>query len=285
MKAPPWSRTVGLTAALILAGASIAATPVSATADNTADWVATANVTVPNSTTVHFAVPNDGDSGYLYNVNLDHAVHAGDVVSFHMDTQNGTYCTDFYPFVYVVIDGRGFSSFQDGTPCPGNTTWTQDDGNVDFTVSEDGTISYIVVAYYDGDQDGTGGVAEISDLQINGQQILFAPNPPPPPPCQGSNCPHVATAYGSALTHKYGRCRIKTFSFLDQAQKGQYADPQKRKFITRVDGRVHDRQTVKAGGETRSWFHTKPNVGKRIVTVRTSDGQLMDRMKFRSGRC
>lgn len=277
------------TAAVATLAAALLFNVPAAHADNF-DWVANGNASFPNNTTARFAVANDGGFGYVYNLNVDHQVHSGDVVSFHMDTVQETYCTDFYPYVYVVVDGRGFASYQDGTPCTGDQKNTLDDGNVTFTVTEDGTLTYAEIGYVDNDGNGVGGTVEISDLRVNGEQILFSPNPPPPDTtCDGTasdpDCAHVATPYGATLAKNYSRCRVRIYDFLDAPLKGQYADPQTRTFVTRVDGRVRANEVLQAGQEDRTRFHIKPHTGKRIVTVKTDDGQLLDRMKFRSGRC
>lgn len=104
--------------------------------------------------------------------------------------------------------------------------------------------------------------------------------------CQGSDCPHVATAYGAHLsTGKHHRCRVKTHAFLDAAGDGEWAAPHHRTFITRVDGRVRRRMTLAAGEDGRTRFHVHAHTGKRTVTVRTRGGQLLDRMRVRTGRC
>jgi hypothetical protein len=104
--------------------------------------------------------------------------------------------------------------------------------------------------------------------------------------CQGSKCPHVATAYGATLSRgKHHRCRVKTHAFLDAAGDGLWADPHQRTFITRVDGRVRRRMTLTAGEDGRTRFHLHAHTGRRTVTVRTRHGQLLDRMHVRTGRC
>src|SRR4051794_6965570 len=75
--------------AATLAPASAASAP-----PNFDTWVTSDNASVVDASTVRLAVPSDNDSSSIYNNNLNFPVHAGDVVSFRMDTQQGAYCTD-----------------------------------------------------------------------------------------------------------------------------------------------------------------------------------------------
>jgi hypothetical protein len=267
-----------LAASGVSAVALVATTLAPASAANFDTWVNSNNTTVVDDTRVRMAVPSDGNSAYIYNSNLDYTVQAGDVVSFRMDTQQGAYCTDYYPYLYLVIDGRGFSSYDDGTPCPGETTWSQDDGRVNFTVSEDGQIGYIVLYYYDNDGNGSGGAVEMSDVRVNDNSIPFRdvgdPSTDPEP---------VATPYGATLSKLF--CRVRTYAFLDAALEGQVAKPKQRTYITRVDGRVRVDLTLSAGQDGSARFSLRADTGRRMVTVRTKSGELLDRMVVRTGRC
>jgi hypothetical protein len=265
------------TGALIASGTTTS--PATAHQRSEADWVPyNATVIDPtNPVDVRLAAPTDDGYAYVYNNTLDKAVNAGDVVSFNIDTHGDTYCTTDGPYVYVVVDGRGFASYDDGTPCPGDTTSTLDDGQVSFTIPETGQLTYALIYYYDSDANGVGGVVDISDLRLNNDVIYFGTVPPP----QGV---HVATPYGATLS-KPVPCRVKTNAFLDAALQGQIADPAKRRFITRVDGRVRSALTLYPGDEGHTRFHVRANTGKRMVTVRLANGELLDRTVVRTGRC
>jgi hypothetical protein len=260
--------------------ATTIAAPSASAEPNFDGWITSDYARLADSSTVQMDVPGDNDSAYAYNSNLNMPVLAGDVVSFRMDTNQGAYCTDYYPYVYVVVDGRGFASYHDGSPCPGETTWTQDDGRVNFTLSEDGVLGYVEIFYYDDDGSGSGGSVAISDLRVNDQPILFQnevePEPEPVP---------TATAYGAALSKKRHNCRIRTYAFLDAALEGQVASPAQRTFSTRVDGRVRRVLTLSAGEEGRTRLRLRAHTGKHVITVRTEDGQLLDRIRKGTRRC
>jgi hypothetical protein len=149
---------------------------------------------------------------------------------------------------------------------------------VSFTIPETGQLTYAQVYYYDSDADGVGGVADISDLRLNNNQIYFGPGRPPT-----QDVP-VATPYGATLS-KPVPCRVRTNAFLDAALAHQIADPAQRRFVTRVDGRVRSAFTLYAGDEGHARFHVLADTGKRMVTVRLANGELLDRTVVRTGRC
>lgn len=245
-------------------------------------WVTSEYAEITATDTVRMDVPNDGDSAFAYTPNLDFSVRAGDEVSFYMDTQQGTSCVGSYPSVYAEVDGSYFTSFDDGTPCPGDQTNTTDDGRVSFTIRETGRISYLVLQYEDGDGNGAGGVVELSDLRVNDVVIPFRDDPggpdnPGPVP--------AATPYGAALSKNLNRCRVTTYTYHDAPLDGQVAEPRRRTFVTRVDGRVREITTVRFGREERTSLRVRPDSGKHIVTVRTVEGQVLDRMAIRTRRC
>jgi hypothetical protein len=271
----------GLSSSTALAGGAAHLTsPATARQSSDGAWILyNASVIDPtNPVGVRLAAPTENSSAYAYNSTIDYAVTAGDVISFNVDTHGGTYCTTNGPSVYVVVDGRGFASYDDGTPCPGDTTSTQDDGRVSFTIPETGPLTYAQVYYYDSDADGVGGVVDISDLRLNNDLIYFGTRPPP-----AQDVP-VATPYGATLS-KPVPCRVRTNAFLDAALTGQIADPAQRRFVTRVDGQVRSAFTLNAGDEGHARFHVRANTGKRMVTVRLANGELLDRTVVRTGRC
>jgi hypothetical protein len=223
------------------------------------------------------------DSAYAYTPSLDLSVRAGEEISFYLDTQQGTSCVGYYPYVCIEVDGSYFTSFDDGSPCPGEQTNTTDDGRVSFTVRETGQIGYLALQYADADGNGTGGVVEVSDLRVNGDVIPFRVDPDPEP--EPDPVP-AATPYGAALSKNLNRCRVTTYAYHHDAPlDGQFAEPRRRTFVTRVDGRVREITTVRFGREERTSLRVRPDSGKRIVTVRTVEGRLLDRMAIRTRRC
>jgi len=237
------------------------------------------NAKFPDSDTVHLTAPTDDGSAYVYNDNINYPVQAGDVVSFYMDTQGQTTCTNYYPHVYVVVDGRAFASYDDGAACPGDTTTTQNDGRVSFTIPETGLLGYAQVSYYDADGNGSGGVVEISDLRVNDEVIRFYDEPVTPPAKE-----YVATRYDAALS-KPRPCVVNTFAFLDAPLENQVATPGKRQFITRVDGVVRSSFTVFAGDTGHASAVLRPRTGKHIIAVRLANGELLDRTEAFTGHC
>jgi hypothetical protein len=240
------------------------------------------NSSVVDRDTVEIAVAQDGAYGYVYNRNLDYPVQSGDVVSFYMDTQDDTWCTAYYPYVYLEVDGRGFTSYADGTACPGDQASTQDDGYVSFRITETGRVGFAQVFYVDDDQNGVGGTLEISDLRINNEPIYFELDPGPDP--EPEPVP-VATDFGAALAKNLNRCRIITFAYHDAAQAGQVATPRRRGFVTRVDGVVREVIQLRAGQVDRTAIRVRPQSGKHIATIRTTGGRLLDRMAISTRRC
>lgn len=264
----------GCTTALVAAGALVSpAVPY----DPPEPW-AKFRTTSVDRTTVQMSVPEDYTSAYIYNVDLDYPVQAGDMVSFYVDTVGGTWCTNHYPYLVLEVESRYFYSYDDGTACPGEQASTQDDGRVSFVVRETGRIGYAEFGYYDEDSDGLGGTVQISDFRVNDEPIYFELTPPPDEPVP------VATPYGASLT-KPRPCVVRVFAYHDAPLEGQVAVPRLRRFITRVDGRVRSDLIVRAGRTGADRITLRANTGRRIVAVRLLNGQLIERVRVRTGRC
>jgi hypothetical protein len=270
--------SAGCTTTLVAAGALISP---AAAYDPPQPWDNYRAVVVDRST-VDMNVPADYDDASFSNDDIDYPVQSGDVVSFYMDTQGNTSCTDYYPLLQVRVDeARWFTSYDDGTPCPGEQINTQDDGRVSFVIRETGRVDFTQFYYYDNDGNTVGGGVQISDLRINDEPIYFAADPGPDPEPEPTP---VATPYGASLT-KPRPCVVRVFAYHDAALEGQVASPKQRRFITRVDGQIRSDLIVRAGNANSERIRIRANSGRRIVAVRLLNGELIERIRVRTGHC
>ncbi len=265
----------GIAGALITSGASPAA------AYYPPDPWYNYNTSLVDRDTIRLAPANDVGSAYFYNTNIDYPVDAGDVVSYFVDTVGQTFCTYYYPYLYIEVDERYFTSYDDGTNCPGGTSSTQDDGTVSFTVGETGTLGYAEFAYYDQYDDNLNSVVEISDLRVNDEPIYFEVDPGPDPV---PDPVPVATAYGANLT-KPRPCRVKVATYHDAAPQGSVAFPQKREFVTTVDGKVRKHILLYASQTDVDRIRLRADTGNRTVETRSGRGRLLDVVIVRTRRC
>lgn len=137
----------------------------------TADWNTNPGATIVNDTTASLTIADGGATSIETN-NLNVPVQAGDVISFHIELQNGATCTAGAPRMFVEIAGTFYNSYDDQTGCAGDTapsgTNTQD-GTVTFTVPVNGRIGQAGFVY----DNGIAGTVVFSNVTIDGNPVEF----------------------------------------------------------------------------------------------------------------
>jgi len=138
----------------------------------TADWVANPGSQIVNDTTISLtkATPGTADATSVETQDLNVPVQAGDVISFHIDLQDGATCTAGAPRMFVEIQGNFVNSYDDQTGCAGDTPPSNDaDGTVTFTVPQNGRIGQAGFVF----DDGPAGTVVISAVTIDGNPVEF----------------------------------------------------------------------------------------------------------------